>query len=250
MNQLKIYKRIVIIVIIISIIISIGALVNNYMPHPFIPYIKFTSSRDRVPMTYIKPIRRTLYTMNDQPLVYSLFEYFSISAHLPYKIVHETKNESFTRLKLSNGSEILSINLRGKNLFDTLTQHLPKDDREKMKVILSEENVKNNYNLAQWILETSPDDLGIFSKESDIQSKMMLIPLKNILIKGKGDSIFEFSTNNIRGFQIGNPINDENSSVQIIFFDNNNGVYNIVINGKFSQKDLDYMLLSLKYNSE
>lgn len=237
-------KKILITLIVILDLVVLVVIINNYLPQPLVPYIKWISKKEKAPMAYVVPEIRQIPFYNT-PSTSTPFSISGFNFKTPYTLVNKTDEGSITKLEFADGKNMVILSLGEKKLIDTITEHMEKKDRNRIKNILGEANVKNNFELARWILNTNPNDLKIYSSEDEISEKMMLISLKILLSQGEGESIFNFSTPEFRGFQIGKLQKEAESKIQLLLFDKNDIVYNILFVGKnIVQKDIDFVLNS------
>jgi hypothetical protein len=88
--------------------------------------------------------------------------------------------------------------------------------------------------------------LNLFSITKNNNEKFLLLYRKPIALFSRG-SIYKFETSDVRGFQFINP-NTKDKYVKVHIFDKNDNLYELTF-GRFSQKEIDYTLASIRWNN-
>ena len=92
----------------------------------------------------------------------------------------------------------------------------------------------------------TPGQINFFSTDIKYHEKLLLLGKKSTC-KFYDGSIYKFERDNIKGFQLGDP--SKSKFVEAEIFDKNDNQYQLNFI-EFSQKEIDYILASIRFNNE
>lgn len=239
----------VLITILIGLWLTIGASIFVALIFPQLviaPYINYKFSKDKVPNAYITPIQRTVTASEADVKGHQEFTSYGLMFGVPWKEKPE---------KIERGSAIF-FKFPDKKfvvLFDPESIPPPREillkgnpnDVEKVKAFFGEGILDSNYDFYSHILNTSPDQITIFTPKKEAMSKAILVVLKTVLVitPSGGNIIYSFVTdNNIKGFQWGR--DEVRGRTLVTLFDQNDVQYEMVIGG--TQEEIDFILSSIE----
>jgi len=216
---------------ILIILILIVFLSYQFLPRIFITLAtRANFSKDKTPLSYIVPISKSIVDVTD--VAQSKISYSSCEFYLPWTVTKNTTPKTLL-LTVSKG-KVMSIQ-KDKMLddkggaFNNYTQEIMTFD---------------GYNK---ILYTTPDQINFSTAYEVSKEKASLLILKAIFTAYDKRIIYRFESKNIKGFQFGDP--SKTNNVIVDFFDNNNNLYHLKFYS-FSQKEIDFILFSLRCGNE
>jgi len=194
-------------------------------------YVKINITEKKFPLATIVPRERTLVDVTDKNNGNNKIKYQNAIIYFPGKIlkINELNEEMhlvFDRKRTAVISEEISD-------FKTIHPDLINDVR-----------IKTEYDLYNESLAMTPAQMSIFDSYEESKRKSRLLSYK-ALYTSYGRNISKFKTKNIKGFQFGDPIVDDH--VKLHIFDNNAEKHALVFSG-FSQKEIDFSLISIKFD--
>lgn len=117
-------------------------------------------------------------------------------------------------------------------------------DREKLQALFGEDIFQSDYTLIHRMLNTSPEQLSIFSpKEQAIASSILLL-LKAMGTTTQDGNIYSFSTSWMKGFQHGKPGDTDRIFVQL--FDRDDRPMEMLFRGDITLPEFDFVLASVQ----
>jgi hypothetical protein len=132
------------------------------------------------------------------------------------------------------------------SLSETLSEIKPYDNEtelNRIKLLYGEEILKSNYLFYEAILNVNPDELNIFTSRSEGLAKSILVIYKSILVVPLDGGMYNFETDNVKGFQNGDP--KVSKGVEIQFYDGKDDPYSILLQGA-NQEEIDFIINSIK----
>jgi hypothetical protein len=188
-------------------------------------------SKDKTPLSYIVPINKKFVDVKDT--AQSKISYSNCEFDLPWTI---TKKNTTTKTLLLTVSKGKVMSIQKDEMLDDKGGAFNNYTKEIMTF--------DGYNK---ILYTTPDQINFSSPYEVSKEKASLLILKAIFTAYDKRIIYRFESNDIKGFQFGDPSKANN--VIVDFFDNNNNLYHLKFYS-FSQKEIDFILFSLRCGNE
>jgi len=231
--------------LILSLIIVLGCLAILTTSIGVVVLMKIEFRESKVPEAYLKPELRKLeiWEASHHEEVSSL----GLTLEVPWvEIVDRKEQQGLTLVKFSQNRS-LAIIPSPEGIAESLESLLDRkpEETERIKDFLREQSPKSNYDFYELILNSHPDQVSIFMSRKEAIAKVTLVAMKAMLVistapKGK---IYSFSTEDIRGFQFGDPEMDDN--IVIEFFDSHDKQYSLIIKGA-NQNEIDFILYSIR----
>ena len=237
-------KKVVIIIFLLVLIIFIGVI--SFPKIWALHFIKSRYSEIETPWAYIVPIDRTVKSSNANQSDYPAFTCDNLKFNVPWKELRQKEErETFILLSsLSVENKGIYMN-RGKVTEYKIAERLlgeDPSDAKRLKELLGDQAFKSDYSVFIESLGTTPDQASIFKSSKDLGRAIIMLMLKRVLTEPNIGKIYKFETKNIRGFQFGDP--QENNSVAIEIF-NKDGRINRMSIHSANQDEIDFILSSM-----
>lgn len=217
---------------ILGILILIAFLSYQFLPRIYIVLAtRAHFSKDKTPLDYIVPISRKFIDVTD--IAHNKINYGNCELYLPWSVIKNTATEKTLVLTVRKGKGML---IQKDELLDDKGSALNNYTKEIMTF--------DGYNK---ILYTTPDQINLSTPYEVSKEKASLLILKAIFTAYDKRLIYRFEGKNIKGFQFGDP--NESNFVIVDFFDNNSNLYHLKFYS-FSQKEIDFILFSLRCGNE
>lgn len=237
-------KKVFIILLLSVLIIVIGVAISPKIWALY--FIKSRYSQIETPWAYIVPIDRTVKSSEDNLSDYPAFTCDDLKFNAPWKELRQKEErENFIFLSFHSGENKGIYMNRGKvteyKIAESLLGEDP-SDAKKLKELIGEQSFKSDYSVFVQSLGTTPDQASIFRSSKELGKAIIMLMLKRVLTEPNIGKIYKFDTTVIRGFQFGDP--QENNPVAIKIF-NKNGRINRMSIHSANQNEIDFILSSM-----
>jgi hypothetical protein len=146
------------------------------------------------------------------------FSHFGYEFEAPWKDVNNVQTfKSLTRIYFKSGRTIVFFDPkqtldRLKVMRDAATQK-GKD----LRVLFGSEVPASNYQLLNTILSTTPHHVSLLSPSNDLVRNSILLTFKRSELVNEPRCVYSIETQNLRGFQKGDPLRDEKATILDLF---------------------------------
>lgn len=235
----------------ITIVVVVVVLLITFPQIQIAVFNKYYFSESKTPQVYQVLENRTIHPLANNLLTGVEFSDFGIKLRFPWNnIVKKDQpigNDGtvlFYKWEFA-GNKVVSI-IRPLNV-NYVHEFIGNNsnDAAKVKDFFGDNTLNSNYEFMKVIYSSSPKDISLFKSKNEMLAKDILLILKKAMIgahKGN-DGIFNFETDNIKGFQFGIPGKTERVDVQ--FFDKNDKEHVMLFSG-VTQDEIDDILSSIK----
>ena len=217
--------------ILLAVLTAVVALLIFLFPQVIIVAItKNKFSRDKTPYAYIIPVDRKLSTSISNIKKISENDCIDFKFSAPWELVErhvDEKSAIFFKFSKKKGIIVYLDNEEDKNL------------RESTE--LGKESLPTFENYTN-VLNVSPDQITIFIPYEKAKEKAARL-IEKAIYATYGEKIYKFKTKNIRGFQFGDP-NNENP-VFVHFFDEKDRIFKMRFYSA-TQDEIDFILSSIE----
>jgi hypothetical protein len=218
---------------ILIILILIAFLSYQFLPRIYIVLATRASfSKNKTPLAYIVPISKKFVDITD--VAQNKISYGNCELYLPWTAIKKTATKK---------SLLLTVVGKGKAMLIQKDEMINDKEGGAFNDYLHEIMTFDWYNK---ILCTTPDQINLGTTYKEDKEKASLLIQKAIFISN-GKRIYRFEGKNIKGFQFGDA--SETNYVIVDFFDNNNNLYHLKFYS-FSQKEIDFILFSIRFGNE
>ncbi len=226
-------------------IIILGVLTVVFFPQVWIViYTKVKFSEAKFPQLYDVPISREIKTPEYKCGNCPEFSYYGFKLKTPWtEIVDIEKKSDGVILTFTQDKSLLIFD--SQNQLDLVTSFSgdKPEDAQKIKNFFGEENLKSDYNFYKLTLNKSPDQITIFTPKKEVIAKSILIVLKAILVVPVNGGVYDFITEDMKGFQFGSP--EASKGVFIYLFNSEGYQHEIIVFGA-TQDEIDFILSSIE----
>jgi hypothetical protein len=161
----------------------------------------------REPAIWIKPIQ--LGDLSVSQTRGKTLSYFGYEFEVPWSDIDQDKTKVIGKNKIVvvfRSGNIISFWVAPPN---ELLNGLFADgsmDRKKFGQIYGDDLIKSDYDFKRSLLDSTPNDVSLFTPRKDAIRKVALITMKQMaLVPGSGSGIFLFATREFKGIQYGDP---------------------------------------------
>lgn len=241
--MLKLLKLKKVIIPLVSLIFVLGILIyfSDRLALVIVP--KFSYSKTKTPGAYLIPILRELKPSKEKFKANSILTYKDIRLKTPWELREKSDFDLSTLFAFVNKK---GISIEQQSTDEGILQSLLKEkpiEVQKYNLLFGEENLKSEYAIVNLILNTTPDQASIFKPLSELARIHPLLIWKN-LYSHLGDVIYQFKSNNLNGFQFGNPQSTEHVRVHV--FNNKDQIYRLHFL-RATQVEIDYILSTIVF---
>ena len=204
---------------------------------------KLYFSKNKTPGAYLIPVSRTLWPVKKEFKTSYNLSCNNFRFAVPWKLREKTELDRITVFAFVNKKGIsISPLVKDEAILNGYLAEGP-SEFQKTKLLFGEENLKSEYTFVNLILHTSPDHASILKPLRNLARIPPLLILKSIY-SPLGDVIYKFRSENLKGFQFGNPQTTENVRVHV--FNERGQVFKLHF-VRATQDEIDHMLASIEF---
>jgi len=206
-------------------------------------FIKTNYSKTRTPEMYLIPIKREVQLSNQLIGIDSVLSHKNIQFAVPWELREKLDYDVSTLFVFVNTKGI-AIDELSKD--ESIIQKLLKEEFsevQKTKLLFGEEDLKSEYAIVNLILHTTPGQASLLNPINE-NAKIVPLLMWKSLYTVYGNVIYQFSLNNFKCFQFGNPEKTEN--IRIHIFNDKNQVYRLHF-VKATQAEIDHIISSIEF---
>ena len=228
--------------VVVVIILLTGII--YFFPHiiPVILLIKPVSKIDFTPFSAI-PVKKELISQQNQ-IVQKSPEYtsYGLSFKTSWKLMNKIDSKGIQGYKFEGNHDVIVFDGKLEPKIISEWKKNKTEDFKKLEEFFGQENLKSEYSLYSLMLNSRIENVTLFSPPNEAIANSILIVMKSVMIF-PDSQIYEFTTNNLKGFQFHA---SRNRYYEIILFDQNDNIYKMIIRGNnLYDSDIDTILLSL-----
>lgn len=155
-------------------------------------------------------------TSNNRKFIYEYIDFIS-----PYSnLVNTKKLSTGIAYEFDNGHKIIINKIKG-DTYD-VRDSLTSKQQKYICNLFGDEYTKSSFEFLKSVYSLTPDTISYFSPMSKLTLKKELLEFKNNLIPYQdSNGLYCFKTNNIKGFQYGNPQKDKIVILQVFTLNKN-----------------------------
>jgi hypothetical protein len=228
-------------------ILGVGLSLFIFFPGSWIgPGLKIWAARRGINL-YITPSQRKIKQFQQESNV-PKFSYLGIEFQTPWKqlIEQKTFGDNAVLLKFPEDKSIYLLSDFSKSdLREAWFSGGSPQEVNALKERLGAKEIdfSSDYEFRKWFLSQTPEEIGFFTPPRTVLARSVVLIFKSIAIVGrKTDKIYNFKTEQIKGFQYGDPERGINAAIPVEVWDNKEHRYFFVIQG--TQDDIDFILSS------
>ncbi len=188
---------------------------NTFMEKP---------SQAEKPHLYLKPEPLELQPCEAEPA--TTLSYFGFSTGVPWSEVEDTsESDFFTHVYFTSGHTIGFSQLPEENQPASAWRQQDPQARKAMEEFFGPGALDSHYGFFKAIISTTPDELdsaGSFQKTIGVRMRLLM---KEGFARGGETGIYSFETEDIRGFQLGDPTRSD--SINLTVFDRSDRQLNL-----------------------
>ncbi len=234
-------KKVIIPLVVLLIIAGVPFYFSDRLR--LLSFIKNNYSKTKAPELYLIPITREAKLSKKIFRINSVVSYKSIQLKVPWELREKLDSGIATLFVFVNTKGILiDQQSKDESVFQGLLNQEPSEAQE-MRRLFGEENLKSEYAVVNLILHTTPDQAGILNPLHKNAKIVSLLTWKS-LYSVYGNVIYQFTLNNFRCFQFGNPEKKEN--IRIHIFNDENQVYRLQFI-RATQAEIDNILSTIEF---
>lgn len=247
---INISRKIKTVVIIFAVFVVLILVYNLLAPRLSIyNKVKSQFSGSGSSATKLLPEKRDVKAFSDfsgfTAIKVSVFEFSSPWGELSEESDIKEKNNAY-EFDFENGVSMLVRDKSEKSTADSYIRSSTPDERQAVMNVYGDDIYDDHFELSELALGLTPGDVSLLSSVNEITAKGVLLRYKLFMPLNNISSIYTFQLDNTKGFQFGNP--DNNDTVQIMLFDSQGNEYLISFaGGKINQDDVDLILRSIKF---
>lgn len=204
--------------------------------------LRLKYSRNASPRMYVVPQQRSVAQPGDRDLG---VEYASgqMRFRSPLKALQVFDSE-YARAFVFEGSKsmIVSGQKDGDGVLGALLGGDPQQ-AEAMRRFWGEENLRSEYAVVKFCLHATPDQGSLFSSREELMRLPSMLILKAVY-SPLGDVIYQYETEQFRGFQFGSP--ETSPAVFVYLFDGSDRLFRIKLSA-LDQEEIDRLLASIAF---
>jgi hypothetical protein len=146
------------------------------------------------------------------------FSQFGYEFQVPWKDLDRVRNlKSLTMISFKSGKTVVLYDPketldRLKVMRDAATQ-----EGKDLRVLFGSEVPASNYQLLNTILSTTPHHVSLLSPSNDLVRNSILLTFKRSELVNEPTCVYSIETQNLRGFQKGDPLRDEKATILDLF---------------------------------
>jgi hypothetical protein len=184
------------------------------------------------------------------------FSYFGYDFETPWTELisgrrYDTNDpsDSVVNLTFSTGNVVVIFDPAKRDSLQILKQEASKRG-EQLTKYFDEQSLRTNYSMRSKQLYLTPHDMGVFSSRLEGEGNFALIAMKSIELQRVKGGLYTFHTERLRGFQLGDPAQDEVVIAEA--YDSQDHLIKLFISSdpagqhKVSQADIDQIICSLR----
>lgn len=245
-------KKIIIIIITISITAIIFALLAFFLPRILL-YSNIKNKLSNFPMASAAPVNREIKKINSGFENLTTARLPDFEMQFPYEILSQAIESDFLAIEFSQNRRMNIVKVPSEQGLISGLINKQKNSRRTGRIdkILGKNAMGSNFQLAKIALKSTPEKISFFSNTNELVAASILLPIKWILTTPPvtGNNIHEFKINGLDGFQIGAPENNR-TSVNFLIYNTMGDQYQINLSGsRISQDNIDFILSSIKLNT-
>jgi hypothetical protein len=143
------------------------------------------------------------------------FSYFGYEFESPWtEVAFERKTQTMAVLNFSGGQLISFFDWRdGDGRVQAMKAGSPQRGAA-LETIFGKETMRSDYALTSSTLNVTPGDLRVFSSRQKMVANSVLLMFKQIEISRVKGRVYSFQTDSFRGFQEGDPLQDDIVTIQ------------------------------------
>jgi len=167
-----------------------------------------------------------------------------MSLKLPWNDIASTTNYELGRtfVRFKSGDSVLFHCMEDSINVDTIF------DEETKKYVISWLNLKStndNYEFSQKLYSIKPSDYSLFMPKNELAKMIFAIPMKSLKLM-TNTYIYNFTYNNVRGFQYDNVLSP---GINLEIYNDNDQLCIVYIKSKsINQEEIDFIIANLKFN--
>ena len=235
-------KRVIIPIAILIIFVGTIIFFSDRLTFVILPKIHY--SKTKTPEMYLVPIPREVRPSSEESSTHYVQTYKNIKFKVPWVLREKMELNRSTLFAFVNKKGIqIEQQSSDEKLIKRLLEKNPAE-AQKTEFLFSKENLESEYAIVNLILHTTPDQASFFRPYHKIASVTPLLMLRGPY-STYGDVIYKFSSDNLKGFQFGDPQTTENVHVHI--FNKRDQLFKILF-VRASQAEIDLIVSSMEFS--